>query len=235
LGRPTQGDTIIMRYIELFLQYYPELLRGLSTTVMLSVVTLVIATPLAIAIALLRETGSRWISLPLAVLVNAVRLLPALLVLFFVFYAMPQLGHRFTPMTAAMVGLTVMGAAYMSEDFRGAIAAIDPGQYRAAKALGLSHLHSLRRIIIPQAIPLAIPPFITRAIIMVKGTSLASMVAVGDLTAQASRATSITYEPFFFIVVAGVGYLLISGLLVLFQAWAEASIARRYRLAPRQG
>jgi His/Glu/Gln/Arg/opine family amino acid ABC transporter permease subunit len=224
-----------MRYYELFLQYYPDLFRGLWTTLILSVVTLVIATPFAIIIALLRETGSRWISLPLAVLVNIVRLLPALLVLFFVFYAMPQLGHRLSPITAAMVGLTVMGAAYMSEDFRGSISAIDPGQYRAAKALGLSHLYTLRRIIIPQAIPLAIPPYITRAIIMVKGTSLASMVAVGDLTAQASRATSITYEPFFFIVFAGVGYLLISGLLVLFQTWAEATIARRYRLAPRQG
>ena len=101
--------------------------------------------------------------------------------------------------------------------------------------MGLSHLHTLRRIIIPQAVPLAIPPYITRAIIMVKGTSLASMIAVGDLTAQASRATSITYQPFFFIVLAGLGYLAISALLALFQSWAEFSIARRYRLAPRQG
>jgi His/Glu/Gln/Arg/opine family amino acid ABC transporter permease subunit len=226
---------MIMSYCDLLLQYYPALLQGLWTTLLLSFVTLVLATPAALVIAVLRVTGSRYIAVPLAILVNIVRLLPALVVLFFVFYAMPQLGHRLSPLAAAFIGLSVMGAAYMSEDFRGSLSAIDPGQYRAAKALGLSHLHTLRRIIIPQAVPLAIPPYITRAIIMVKGTSLASMIAVGDLTAQASRATSITYQPFFFIVLAGLGYLALSALLALFQSWAEFSIARRYRLAPRRG
>jgi len=222
-----------MSYYDLFIQYYPSLLKGLWTTLLLSAVTLLIATPLALAIALIRETGNRWVAIPLAILVNAIRLLPALLVLFFVFYAMPQLGYRLQPLTAAMIGLSIMGAAYMSEDFRGCIAAIDSGQYKAAKALGLSHLHTLRRIILPQAVPLAIPPYMTRAIIMVKATSLASMVAVADLTAAASRATSITYEPFLFIAFAGLGYLLISGFLALLQSWAEAKIARAYRLAPR--
>ncbi len=224
-----------MTTLDLLLQYYPALLQGAWTTLLLSVVTLLIATPVALAIALARETGSRWIAVPLAVIVNAVRLLPALLVLFFAFYAMPQLGYRLSPLTAAVIGLSAMGAAYMSEDFRGSIAAIDPGQYRAAKALGLSPWHALRRIIIPQAVPLAIAPFVTRAIMMVKGTSLASVIAVGDLTAAASRATSITYEPFFFIVLAGLGYLVLNGLLAVFQMWAEAAIAGRYRLAPRQG
>ncbi|CAH1691754.1 Polar amino acid transport system permease protein [Hyphomicrobiales bacterium] len=222
-----------MSYQDLFLQYYPSMLRGLWTTLLLSAVTLLIATPLALVIALARENCGRMISIPLAILVNTVRLLPALLVLFFIFYASPQFGYRLQPLTAAMIGLSIMGAAYMSEDFRGSIAAIDPGQYKAAKALGLSHLHTLRRIILPQAVPLAIPPYITRAIIMVKATSLASMVAVSDLTASASRATSITYEPFLFIMLAGIGYLLISGLLALLQAWAEAKIARAYRLALR--
>ncbi len=224
-----------MTYYDFMVQYYPDLLKGLWTTLMLSVVTLAIATPVALIIALARETGNLWIAVPLAVIVNMIRLLPALLVLFFVFYAMPQLGFRLAPTTAAIIGLSTMGAAYMSEDFRGSIAAIDAGQYRASKALGLSFTHTLRRIIIPQAIPLAIPPYITRAIIMVKGTSLASMIAVSDLTAAASRATSITYEPFFFIAVAGTGYLILSGLLALFQIWAEATVARRYRLQPRQG
>jgi His/Glu/Gln/Arg/opine family amino acid ABC transporter permease subunit len=233
LGRTAPGGEIAMAYYDLFLQYYPALFRGLGTTLILSAVTLAIATPVAIVIALARETGGRWVSFPLAIIVNVARLLPALLVLFFVFYAMPQLGYRMAPLTAAIVGLSVIGAAYMSEDFRGSIAAIDAGQYRAAKALGLSHWHTLRRIVIPQAVPLAIPPFFTRAIIMVKGTSLASMVAVSDLTAASSRATSITYEPFFFIVFAGIGYLLVNGLLAIFQSWAETTIARRYRLAPR--
>jgi His/Glu/Gln/Arg/opine family amino acid ABC transporter permease subunit len=213
----------------LLAEYGPALGRGLLNTIYLSAVTLAIATPLGAVIALLRETRINWIAIPAAVYVNTFRLLPALLVLFFTFYALPQFGLRLAPMTAAIIGLSVVGAAYMSEDIRGGLAAVDQGQYRAAKALGLSYPHTIRRIIIPQAIPLIIPPYVTRAIIMVKATSLASFVAVGDLTGEAVRATSITYEPFMFFILAGVLYLLLSGVLALFQMWAEerTALARR--------
>ena len=222
-----------MADLDLLLDYLPALWSGFLVTVQISLATLVMATPLALLIAILRETGIAALARPLAVLVNVVRLLPAVIVLYFVFYGGPQLGLRLSPVTAAVFGLTLMGAAYMSEDIRGGLSAVDRGQFRAARALGLSYGHTLRRIIIPQAIPLVIPPYMTRAIIMVKGSSLASMVAVGDLTAEATRASSITYEPFLFITVAGALYLLLSGVLVLFQAWAERAVRRKYRLGLR--
>jgi len=213
----------------LLAEYGPALGQGLLNTIFLSVVTLAIATPIGAAIALIRETRIPWIAIPAAIYVNIFRLLPALLVLFFSFYALPQFGLRLSPMTAAILGLSIVGAAYMSEDIRGGLAAVDQGQYRAAKALGLSYPHIIRRIIIPQAIPLIIPPYVTRAIIMVKATSLASLVAVGDLTGEAVRATSITYEPFMFLIMAGALYLLLSGALALFQMWAEERMARARR------
>lgn len=213
----------------LLAEYGPALGQGLLNTVFLSAMTLAIATPLGAAIALIRETRVPWIAIPAAIYVNIFRLLPALLVLFFAFYALPQFGLRLAPMTAAIIGLSVVGAAYMSEDIRGGLAAVDQGQYRAARALGLSYPHTIRRIIIPQAIPLIIPPYMTRAIIMVKATSLASFVAVGDLTGEAVRATSITYEPFMFFILAGVLYLFLSGALALFQMWAEERVARARR------
>lgn len=123
-----------------------------------------------------------------------------------------------------------MGAAYMSEDIRGGLSAVDRGQYHAARALGLSPFRIASRIIIPQAVPLIVPPYMTRAVIMVKGSSLASMIAVSDLTAAAARASSITYDPFTFIFIAGAMYLGLSGILILFQAWAERYLRRRYRL-----
>lgn len=212
--------------------YWPNLVAGFAVTVQLSVWTLLLATPIALFVALLRETGPRWAVLPLAVLVNLMRLLPALIVLYFVFYGLPQLGLRLQPMTAATLGLVAMGAAYMSEDMRGAIAAVPRGQLAAAAALGLPRHHAIRRILLPQALPLMIPPCMTRAIIMVKGTSLASMVSVADLTAEATRASSITYQPYAFLLIAGVFYLGLNGVLATGQAVAERHLRRRYRSVP---
>ncbi|MGA0543128.1 amino acid ABC transporter permease [Neotabrizicola sp. VNH66] len=214
------------------IEYWPQLWEGLLVTLQISAATLILATPVALLIAILREARVPVVNALLIVAVNAVRLLPAVIVLFFVFYGGPQLGLSLSPMAAAIIGLSVMGAAYMSEDIRAGLSAVDRGQYQAARALGLSPVRIFCRIIIPQAIPLIVPPYMTRAIIMVKGSSLASMVAVGELTAAASRASSITYDPFTFILFAGALYLIISGVLVLFQAWAERHLRRRYRLTP---
>ncbi|SEQ21450.1 polar amino acid transport system permease protein/cystine transport system permease protein [Faunimonas pinastri] len=210
-------------------EYAPSLLQGFLVTLWLSFISIVLATIIGMGIALMRTSRLGWVAWPAAIYVNLFRVIPALLVLFFAFYALPQFHLRLSPLTAASIGLTLVGAAYMSEDIRGSLSAIDAGQFRAAEALGLSYAHTLRRIIIPQAIPILIPPYITRAIIMVKGTSLASMVAVGDLTGQSVRATSITYQPFMFLTIAGALYLVISGALAGFQAWAERRLARPAR------
>jgi len=215
--------------IQIVAPYVPNLLSGFLMTIQLSVVTLAIATPVALAIAVSREMGPRALGLALAVLVNIVRLLPAVIVLYFVFYGAPQLGLRMHPMTAAIIGLATMGAAYMSEDIRGGLSAIDRGQIAAIRALGLPMGHGLRRILLPQALPLIVPPWMTRAIIMVKGTSLASMISVADLTAEATRASSITYQPYIFLLLAGGLYLALSGVLVGAQALIERHLKRRYR------
>ncbi len=217
----------------LLAQYWPNILNGFWITILLSVLTIALSTPLALAIALARESRISWLAWPCAIFVNIFRMLPALLVLFFSFYALPQLGFRLTPLVAATIGLTLMGTAYMSEDIRAGLAAVDAGQYRAARALSFTTAHTIRRIIMPQALPLIIPPYITRCIIMVKATSISSLVAVGDLTGEAVRATSITYQPFLFILLAGALYLVLSGSLALLQLWLEARfrIGRRSRVA----
>ncbi|WP_293860131.1 amino acid ABC transporter permease [uncultured Alsobacter sp.] len=219
--------------VALLAEYGPALLEGFVTTLLLSAIVLAIATPVGALLALMRESGQPILAAAATVYVSVFRLVPALLVLFFTFYAMPQFGIRFSPMGAAVLGLSIIGSAYLSEDIRGGLSAIDAGQYRAAKALGLGWGHTMRRIILPQAIPIILPPYITRAIIIVKSTSLASIVAVADLTGQAVRAASITYQPFPFLITAGLLYLAISGLLAVFQAWAEHRVSHERRVALR--
>jgi His/Glu/Gln/Arg/opine family amino acid ABC transporter permease subunit len=213
-------------------QYAPDLLHGFAMTIVLSATILALATPLALALALMRESRVRALSLPAAVYVNIFRLMPALLVLFFAFYALPQLGLRLSPFAAAIAGLTAVSTAYLSEDIRGSIAAVDPGQYRAAKALGLGYGHTIGRIILPQALPIVIGPYVTRAILIVKSTAMASLVAVSELTGEAVRATSITYMPFDFLLIAGALYLLLNGVLALLQSWAERRVRRLRRSGP---
>jgi len=219
-----------MSKLDTLLTYAPDLWQGFLLTIWLTILTLVISLPFALAVALVRDAKIPVAKTVLAVFVNIFRMLPALLVLFFIFYGAPSLGIRLSPVTAAVIGMTVMAVAYMSEDIRGALQSVDQRQYAACKALGLSYAHTIRRIILPQAIPVLIPPLMTRAIIVMKGTSIASFVSVAELTAQASRATSISFEPFIFLGLAGVGYLLIAGLLAILQFAAERHVRRRYRL-----
>lgn len=224
-----------MIWIDQIAAAWPQLSMGIVTTFWLTIATLVIATPLALAIAVLRMMAPRPVVLSLAVLVNLVRILPAVLVLFVVFYLAPFYGIRLRPLTAAIIALSLMGTAYMSEDIRGGLSAVDRGQVVAGRALGLSRARIFWRVVLPQALPLIVPPYMTRAIIMMKATSLASMIAVNELTAQAVRETATTYRPFVYLIFAGVIYLLFAGVLALLQIAAERYLQRGYQPGTRQG
>jgi len=213
--------------------YWPQIWQGFVLTTWLSLVILALGTPFGLLLALARQSRLKALSLPAAMYVNAFRALPALVVLFFTFYGLPQLGFTLTPVQAAIIGLTVAGAAYLCEDIRSGLAAVDPGQHHAAKALGLSYWRSLRRIILPQAIPIMLPPYVTRAIIIVKSTALASLVAVNELTGEAVGAISITYRPFEFLAIAAALYLILTGFLAVLQAAAEHYLSARFGRSDR--
>jgi His/Glu/Gln/Arg/opine family amino acid ABC transporter permease subunit len=204
-----------------------QIWRGFVVTIGLSVVVLLAGTVLGTIIALARESRHRPLSFLAAAYVNLFRATPALVVLYFTFYAFPQLGVRLTPMTAATVGLLTIGTAYLSEDIRGSLRAIDPGQWRAADALGMPYWWTVRRIVLPQMIPIAVAPYITRAMLIVKSTSIAGIVAVSDLTGVTSGLISLTYRAVEFLTVAAVLYLLLNTLLSLLQLWAERRFAVR--------
>jgi His/Glu/Gln/Arg/opine family amino acid ABC transporter permease subunit len=208
----------------------PRLWAGFLVTLLLSGLVLAIATPIALALALARGARSRWLAWPAASYVNLLRALPALVILYFSFYALPQLNVALPPLWAAVLGLTLASSAYLAEDIRSGLVAIGQGQWQAARALGLSFPRIVRRIILPQALLVILPPYVTRAIIIVKGTSLAGIVAVSELTGEAFALTSLTYRPFDFLLAAALLYLLLTGLLALVQELAERLLRRRLGL-----
>jgi polar amino acid transport system permease protein len=154
------------------------------------------------------------------------RATPTLLQLYFVWYALPTWWHGFaqswfTPFMAAWITLSLNEAAYMSEIIRAGLLSVDPGQELAGRALGMSNRRILRRIVVPQAVRIAIPPIGNEFITLLKLTSLASIISLHELLSAATQLTSSTFiynEP---LLAALVYYLVIVSILMLLQSRLE--------------
>lgn len=209
----------------LIIQYLPRLLRGLASTVYLFTLVMLICTPLSLVVALARVGDIRWLRPVAAVYVNVIRALPVLVVLFFTFYGLPAFGIRVTPFVAAIIGLCFATTALLAEDMRAALLAVDGGQYQAADALGLGYWRRTFRIILPQALPVMVAPYFTRAMVSLKATSIASIVAVGELTSESMAIVTQTYRAIEFLSVAAAAYLLLSSLLALLQHLIQKKVS----------
>jgi polar amino acid transport system permease protein len=168
------------------------------------------------------------------------RATPTLLQLYFIWYALPQLwptfaGSWFTPFLAAWIALSLNEAAYMSEIIRAGLLSVDPGQELAGRALGMKRRQILRRVIVPQAIRIVIPPTGNEFITLLKLTSLAFIISLHELLTAAQELSSATFkypEP---LLAALVYYLVIVSILMVLQSRLERRFtwtsARRRRRA----
>lgn len=211
----------------LILDAWPALFRGIKTTIWLFFAIMGLCTPLALLVALARLSKVRGLRRASALYVNVIRALPLLVILFFTFYGLPSLGIFVSPFTAAMIGMTLVTTAYLAEDLRAGLMAVPRGQFEAADALGLSPLRFVTRILVPQALPVMCGPYFTRAIVTVKATSIASLVAVSELTAESMAKVTETYRSLEFLAFAALAYLVLSSLLALLQAWAQRRVTLR--------
>lgn len=166
---------------EVVADYWQVFLRGLGITVLLTLSTMVLATLLAIPLALARMSDYRPIRWPANVFVEFMRATPLILQLIYIYYVLPTAGIKLNPITAAITGLTLHYSAYLSEVFRGGIQSIPKGQTEAALALGLSYWLAFRKVVLPQALRAVLPTLGNYLISLFKDTSLASVVTVQEL------------------------------------------------------
>jgi polar amino acid transport system substrate-binding protein len=157
-------------------------LEAAAMTVLLSFLSMPIAIALGILIALGRLYGPKAVSIPLAIYVEVLRGTPLMLQLFVIFYVFPNAGVRLNAMTAAVMGLAINYSAYEAEIYRAGILAVPRGQMEAALALGMSKALAIRRIIVPQAVRIVIPPVTNDFIALFKDTSVCSVITVVELT-----------------------------------------------------
>jgi polar amino acid transport system permease protein len=217
--------------------------RGALLALGLTVTSLAAATVLGFLLALGR--GSRFAGVRWAIWVYVwfFRATPTLLQLLFVWYALPQLipslnATWFTPFLAAFIALSLNEAAYMAEIIRGGLLAVDPGQRLAARALGMTTPRILRKVVVPQAVRIVIPPTGNEFITLLKLTSLASVISLREILTVAQQDTAVNFSFAEFYGAALVYYLVIVSVMMLVQSWLErrftwTSARRRFRPAGR--
>jgi len=212
--------------MEYVLSLLGPLSQGAVVTLKLFVVTLVLAVPLGLVLALARLSRFRALARLVGGYIWLMRGTPLMLQMLFIYFALPfvpVIGVRFDDFPAAVVAFSLNYAAYFAEIFRAGIQSIDRGQYEGAKVLGLTYGQTMRRIVLPQIWPRILPPLSNETITLVKDTSLIYVLALNDLlrAARGIVQRDFTTTPF---IVAACFYLV----MTLMLTWGFQYLEKRY-------
>ena len=205
----------------------PLIWKGAGATVSMFAWALLFGTIGALILALMRLSPARplqWFAIGYGWLFRGI---PLLILLFFAFFALPEMGILFSPFHAAIVGFTLWTAAYQAEVIRSGIIAVPPGQSEAAEALGMTKRHYMRRIIIPQGVRIMMPPYTGNAITLLKQTSLATLVAVPEMALLTQRIFSNNFKFIEPIFVLAMIYLIMTTVLLVLSAGVEYAFRLR--------
>ena len=175
-------------------EYLPILMRGLWLTVVVTVGSFLLSTVLGAVWALMRVSGIPVLSGLAKTVVNVIRGIPIIVQLFYIYFVMPELGIALTAVQAAIIGLGIGYSAYQAENFRAGIEAIDRGQTEAAQSIGMGWWLTMRRVLLPQAFRIVLPPYGNVMIMMLKDSSQASTITVAELALQGKLIASSTFD-----------------------------------------
>ena len=175
-----RGDTMQYDFDFLFmLEKFPVLLqKGATMTVEMTLITLCLGSFIGAVLAIMRISKVKLLNWIAAVYVWAFRGIPMIVLLFFLYYALPSAGITFSPMVASIFALTLVSSSYMCEIIRGGILSIPKGQFEAAHSLGFTYLQQMIHLIIPQTLRSIVPPTGNEFIGIMKDTAIVSTVAM---------------------------------------------------------
>jgi polar amino acid transport system substrate-binding protein len=225
-----------------FDRYFPELLSAAGVTVFLTITSFALAMIVALPVALMRLYGPspiRWLAI---LYIEFFRGIPVLLLLFFLYFFLPDLAGflerhvglrmdwlKLNPFVAAILGFGLNYAAYEAEIYRAGIAAIPQGQWEAAASLGLSPTQTFRRVILPQALRLILPPMTNDFVALFKDTSVVSVITIVELSKQYQMLAKSSFKYAEIGLATAVLYLAMSVPLGLFSRWLESRQSKTQR------
>jgi polar amino acid transport system permease protein len=187
--------------------YLGSLPEAALVTVWLSILAIVLSLFLGMGGALLRRSRTMPFRFLGAAYVEFMRNTPLLVLLYLVYFGLPQLGLRLSGFQAALIALTINSGAYMTEILRGGLMAVPRGQYEAAASQGMTGYQTFRHVVFPQVFRIIYPPLGNQFIQVVLGSSLASVVAVNDVASWMQTAGSATFRYIETFLVAGIVYV----------------------------
>lgn len=210
--------------LELIKEVAPLLLKGAVITIELSLCSMVLAMTVGLFLGLCRLSKNKFIYFFSTVYIEIIRGTPLLVQLFIIYYALPDYGIRLTPFIAGTLGLGFCYAAYVAEIYRAGIQAVPKGQTEAALSLGMRKRTAMRRIILPQAVKIILPPVTNNFISMLKDSSLCSVITVIELIRQAQIIVSGNFRTMEVYLMVAVVYLAMAYPLSLFVGRLEVRL-----------
>ncbi|YAL83642.1 ABC transporter substrate-binding protein/permease [Dermacoccaceae bacterium W4C1] len=205
---------------------WPMAWAAIKVTIPLTLIAFGLGLVLALGIAIARMSSNPIASGASRLYISLLRGVPVLVLLMIVYFGPSQFGVTMNPFVAAVIGLTLNASAYLAEVIRSAVGSVPGGQWEAARTVGMDYRTSLRRIVIPQAVRIAIPPMSNTLIGVLKDTSLVSAIAVTELFRQAQFAAAPTFKFFTLYLLAALYYWIIVVLMGAAQSRIEKRVSR---------
>ncbi|MEC2071927.1 amino acid ABC transporter permease [Alkalihalophilus marmarensis] len=207
---------------ELAVNSLPFLLEGLKVTMIIALFSMVFALILGLLLGIARMSKYWFIRWPARIYISFMRGTPLLVFIFILYYGIPVLGVEFkSAIVAGIVGISLNFAAYNAEVVRSAIMSVPRGQWEAAASLQMSYVQTLRRVIIPQATRIALPPTFNIFMDIVKGTSLASVITVQELLYSSRLVAGRTFDSMTMYITAALIYWVVCIIIGYFQEKLE--------------
>ncbi len=218
-----------MNLIELLTLAAPIMLKGVLYTVMFAVASMVGGLLLGTLLAMARLLPWRILQWPATLYVSMIRGTPLLVQVFLIYYGLPSIGIEFSPVSAGILALSLNAGAFLSESLRGAVQGVSAGQWSASYSLGLTWTQTLRFIVGPQALRIAVPSLGNTLISLIKDTSLVSVITVTELMLATKEVIATTFRPLPLYVAAALLYWCLSMLFEALQRRVEKRLQRAHQ------
>ncbi|AEV28076.1 amine acid ABC transporter, permease protein, 3-TM region, His/Glu/Gln/Arg/opine family [Sphaerochaeta pleomorpha str. Grapes] len=199
----------------------PSLLNGCAVTLLLCSISLALALILGIVLALQRDAKHPLVSSPARFFIWIFRGTPLMVQLYLIYYGLPSFGIKLTAISAGILGMSLNTSAYIAEIIRSGIHAIDSGQREAAKALGMSPVMEMRRIVAPQATKVCLLPLVNQFVATIKNSSILSVITITELTRVGTLISYSTFRHFESYIAIAVLYLVLTTLFTSLAGFLE--------------
>jgi cystine transport system permease protein len=211
---------------QLAIDSFPYVLSGIGYTLLIALVSMVVGLIIGFFLALARTSSLLILHWPARMYISFMRGVPILVILFLLYFGFPVIGIEFSAVQAALIGFSLNSAAYMAEILRSSLSSVDIGQWESSKALGLSYWQSMKRIILPQSVRIAIPPLSNVLMDLIKASSLAAMITVPEIFQKARIVGAREYDLLTLLILVALIYWAICSVMTVLQNYLEKRYAK---------